>query len=148
MRFKSTLTATSCAFVMSILGETFAKVSATTEAQDKTIASKQTGNLFIRLTNDTGKLINGENYVCVLFQSASSTPAPDMREVRVDFGLRVGRIQEPPITANLTKNGADRYCGHADLEESHYQSASYYTTVRFVEGAGKKRNASFFLTVR
>jgi hypothetical protein len=59
MKFKSTLigTAMSCAFVMSILGETFAAVSATMEVQDKTIASKQTGNLVILLTNDTGKLI-------------------------------------------------------------------------------------------
>jgi hypothetical protein len=134
-------------FVMSILGETLATASTDTGIQDKTIESKKNGNLLIRLTNETDKLINGENLICVLFQSTSSARALDIRDVTVDFGLRVGRIQEPPITASLTKNGTDRYCGYVDLEESHYQSASYYTTVRFVEESGRKKSAAFFLTV-
>jgi hypothetical protein len=100
------------------------------------------------LTNDTGKLTPGENHFCVQFQSGSPTRAVDIREVSVDFRLLVGRIQEEPITAHLSRNHTDRYCGHIDLGSRYYQPSSYYAFVRYVEATGKKTSARLFLTVR
>jgi hypothetical protein len=150
MKVKSKLirTATSSLFVVLILGETFAVASTPEDVREKTIASRRTGNLVIALANDIGKLTPGENDFCVLFQSNSSSAAIDIREVSVDFTLLVGRIHEAPITAHLSQNGADRYCGHIDLGPQYYRPASYYAVVRYVEVTGKKKSARLSLTVR
>ena len=149
MKVKSKLiwTATSSLFVIFILGEKYA-ASIPEGHNEKTIASTRTGNVVIALTNDTGKFTPGGNDFCVQFQSISSSPAINARDVSVDFTLLVGRIHEAPITAHLIQNGADRYCGRMDLGPQYYRPASYYAVVRYVEANGKKKNVRLSLTVR
>ena len=129
------------------LGEMFVSASTSVDVPDKTITSKRTGGMVFVLANDTGKFVSGENHICVLFQSGSPTLAGDIREVSVDFRLLVGRLQEEPMTAHLSQNGTDRYCGHINLGPQYYRPASYYAFVRYVEVNGKKKSARLFVTV-
>jgi len=145
---KMTRTATSFLFAMFILGEMSVSASTTVDIPDRTIASKRTGSMVVVLANDTGKLTPGENQFCALLQNGNPTRAADIREVSVDFRLLVGRIQEKPMTAHLSQNGADRYCGLINLGSQYYRPASYYAYVRYVEATGKKRSTRLFLTVK
>ena len=140
--------AASLLFAASIFGETYVAASITADVPNKTIASKRTGSVVIALTNDAGRLKPGENHFCVLFQSGSPTRASDVGEVSVDFRLLVGRIEEKPVTAHLSQNGVDRYCGDINLGPQYYRPASYYAFVRYVGATGKKKSTRLFLTVR
>jgi hypothetical protein len=62
--------------------------------------------------------------------------------------LLVGRIEERPLTAHLSPNGPDRYCGHIDLGPQYYRPASYFAFVRYTEQTGKKKSTRLSLTVR
>ena len=124
--------------VMFILAEM--SVAATVDVPDKTIASKRIGSMVVVLANDTGKLIPGENHFCVLFQNSSPPRGADFREVSVDFRLLVGRLQEESITAHLSQNGPDRYCGRINLAPQYYRPASYYAFVRYTEANREKKS--------
>lgn len=109
-------------------------------ASETTLASKRTKDLVIALTSSQGGLKRGENSFCVLFQKAGTDEPVDVRNVRVDFTLLVGRIQEEPITTELTGDRAGRYCGHVNLGKQYYVPASYYVLVFYTDAAGR-RNA-------
>jgi hypothetical protein len=66
----------------------------------------------------------------------------------VDFRLLVGRIEEQPMTAHLSQNGEDRYCGDINLGPQYYRPASYYVFVRYIEATGKKNRTRLSLSVR
>jgi hypothetical protein len=145
---KMTWAAASCFFTMLILGATLSAASPTVNIPEKTIASKQVGNIVIALTNETGQLTSGENHFCVLFQNAVPAQTIDVQDVIVDFRLLVGRIQEMPRTAHLSQSGAGRFCGPINLGPQYYSPASYYAFVRYVESTGKKKSVRLSLTVK
>ncbi len=150
MKVKSKLaqTATSYLFVMFILSETLVAASPAVDVPDKTIAMKRAGNMPIVLTNDTGKLIRGENHFCLLFQGGNPTSASNIQDVSVDFRLLVGRLQEEPVTAHLSRNSVNRYCGDITLGSKYYQPSSYYAFVHYLEAPGKKKSARLHVTVK
>lgn len=147
VRSKLLRTAASCVFAILVLSATLAGASTAEDVQDKTIASKRSGNLVVVVTNEAGKLTPGENHFCVLFQSISPSTAIDVREVTVDFRLLVGRIEEAPITAHLNSIGAQRFCGRIDLGRQYYRPSNYYVFVRCLEATGKKRSIRLFVSV-
>jgi hypothetical protein len=115
---------------------------------EKIIASKQTRSMAIVFTNDSGKLTAGDNNFCVLFQSLETATSADVHNVSVDFRLLVGRIQEIPITAQLTQDGIGRYCGRVNLGRQYYTPSSYYAYVHYADATGKKKTAQLHLTAR
>lgn len=140
--------ATFCSLSMLMIAGMPCAASTPTEVQEKAIASKQSGNLIVVMTNEAGKLTPGENHFCVLFQSISPASAIDVREVTVDFRLLVGRIEEALITAHLSSIGAQRFCGRIDLGRQYYRPASYYAFVHYVEASGRKRSIRLHLAVK
>jgi hypothetical protein len=121
---------------------------ATVAPTEMTVASKRTKDLVITITSMDGRLKGGENSLCVLFQKRATQEAVDLQNVSIDFTLLVGRIQEEPIRAQLTKDQVGRYCGHVDLGKQYYVPASYYAFVRYTDGVGKKRRQRLFLSVK
>lgn len=115
-----------CSLAMSILGATLARASIGTDGQERTIASTRARHLLVTLTNESGKFTADANRFCVLFQSRSASTAIDIHEVSVDFRLLVGRIQERPLTAYLSPNGSERFCGDINLGRQYYRPANYY----------------------
>ena len=142
------LMAVSAFFVAFMFGKTLLAAPPAVDAPEKIIASRRIRNAAIVLTNDSGKLTPGENSFCVLFQTKETTSSVEVREVSVAFRLLVGRIEEKPITAQLSQEGVGRYCGRIDLGRQYYQPASYYAFVRYTENTGKKRSVRLSLTVR
>jgi hypothetical protein len=115
---------------------------------EKTIASKRLRTVAITFTNDSGKLTAGENRFCVLFHNLETANSADVQNVTVDFRLLVGKIQEEPITAELTQDGVGRYCGRINIGRQYYAPSNYYVHVRYADATGKKRTVRFYLSVR
>jgi hypothetical protein len=113
-----------------------------------TVASKRTKDLAIAIMSRDGRLKGGENSFCVVFQRRGTQEPVDVGNVSVDFTLLVGRIQEEPIKAQLTKDQVGRYCGQVNLGKQYYVPASYYAFVRYTDGVGKKRRQRLFLSVK
>ena len=145
---KTIWTANTVLFAIFFLGATLAATSSAEGIQEKTIASKRSGNLVVVMTNETGKLTPGENHFCVQFQSISPSTAINIQEASADFRLLVGRIEEAPITAHLSSNGAQNFCGGIDLGRQYYRPANYYVLVHYVEATGKKRSTRLSLAVK
>jgi hypothetical protein len=122
-----------------VVAELFSRVP-TTRATATTLASKRTKDLVIAITSSQGGLKGGENSFCVLFQKTGTDEPVDMRNVRVDFTLLVGRIQEDPVKTELTRDRVGRYCGHVNLGKQYYVPASYSVFVYYTDAAGRKRN--------
>jgi hypothetical protein len=118
------------------------------DLSEKTIASKRVRNVVIEFTNGSGKLTAGENRFCVLFYNLETANSADVQNVRVDFRQQVGKIQEKPITAELTQDGVGRYCGRINLGRQYYSPSNYYVSVRYADATGKKRTVRFYLSVR
>lgn len=118
-----------------------------TRATETTLASKRTKELVIAITSSEGGLRGGENSFCVLFHKAGTDEPVDVRNVRVDFSLLVGRIQEQPIKTELIRDRAGRYCGHVNLGKQHYVPASYYAFVFYTDAARRKKKTRLFLSV-
>jgi hypothetical protein len=119
-----------------------------TQATETTLASKRTKDLVIAITSSEGRLKGGENNFCVLFQKTATDEPVDVRNVRVDFTLLVGRIQEEPIKTQLTEDRVGRYCGHVNLGKQYYTPASYYAFVFYTDAAGRKKKERLLLSVR
>jgi len=113
-----------------------------------TVASKRTKDLVITITSADGRLKDGENSFCVVFQKRGTEDLVDVRNVSVDFTLLVGRIQEKPIKGRLTEHLTGRYCGQVNLGKQFDVPASYYAFVRYTDGAGKRKRQRLFLSVR
>ena len=112
------------------------------------IASKQTRDVVITITNADGKLRGGDNDLCALFERRETREPVAVQNVSVDFTLLVGRIQEQPIRAPLPQDQSGRYCGHVNLGKQYYVPASYYAFVRYTDIDGKKRKERLFLSVK
>jgi hypothetical protein len=112
------------------------------------IASKRTNQLVITITSPDGRLKGGENSFCVMFEKKGTREPMDVENVSVDFTLLVGRIQEEPIRAHLTKDQKGHYCGHVDLGKQYYIPASYYAFVFYTDASGQERKARLFLSVK
>ena len=145
---KTIRAATTCLFAIFVFGATLAAASTAEDVQEKTIASKRSGSLVVVMTNETGKLTPGENHFCVLFQTIIPSAAVEVTEVSVDFRLLVGRIEEAPLTAHLTPNGVQRFCGRIDLSRQYYRPANYYGFVHYIEANGRKRSMRLFVSVK
>ena len=113
-----------------------------------TVVSKRTNNLVITIITVDGRLKGGENSFCVVFQKKGTEEPVDFNNVSVDFTWLVGRIQENPITTQLTADRDGRYCGQVNLVKQNYIPASYYAFVRYTDESGKKRKQRFFLNVK
>ena len=111
------------------------------------VASKRTKNMVITITGSDGRLKDGENNFCVVFQKRETGEAVDLQKVSVEFALLVGRIEEEPIRVQLTGDRVGRYCGHVDLGKQYYVPASYYAFVVYTDAAGKKRKERLFLSI-
>lgn len=130
------------------LGKPLRAAQLSVNSPEKVIASTRTSSMAIVFTNDSGKLTAGDNSFCVLFQSREPTTPAGVQNVSVDFRLLVGRIQETPITAQLTPDGVGRYCGRVNLGRQYYTPSSYYAYVHYADATGKKKTARLHLTVR
>lgn len=131
-----------------VVAELFPPIPAT-RATETTLASKRTKDLVIAITSSQGGLKGGENSFCVLFQKTGTDEPVEMRNVRVDFTLLVGRIQEGPIKTQLSSgDSVGRYCGHVNLGKQYYVPASYSVFVYYTDAAGRKRKERLFLSVR
>ena len=119
----------------------------TVPSTEITVASKRTKDLAIAIISRDGRLKGGENSLCVVFQKRGTQEPVDVGNVSVDFTLLVGRIQEEPIKAQLTKDQVGRYCGQVNLGKQYYVPASYYAFVHYTNGAGKKKQR-LFLSVK
>jgi len=115
---------------------------------EMTIASKRTRDLIITITSADGRLKDGENSFCVVFQKRGTEELVDVRNVSVEFTLLVGRIQEQPIKGRLTEHQTGRYCGQVNLGRRYYAPATHYAFVRYTDGAGKKRKQRLFVSER
>ena len=115
---------------------------------DKVIATRKTKHVVTTLVNKTGKFKAGVNGFCILFTDPETKSALDFQSVRADFRLLVGRIEEVPITAGLSKEKAGRYCGQVDLGRQYYSPSSYYVFVRYTAATGKRQSARLFMAVR
>ena len=115
---------------------------------ETTIASKRARDLVITIANTTGRLREGDNDLCILFVRRETREPVDVQDVSVDFTLLVGRIQEEPIKAPLTRDQLGRYCGHVNLRKQYYIPASFYAFVRYTDVSSKKRKERFFLSVK
>ena len=133
---------------MFVLGATLARASTGTNAQEKTIASTRAGDLVITLANESGKFTADANHFCVLFQSRGPSVATEVQEVSVDFILLVGRIQERPLTAHLSPDGAGRHCGDINLGRQFYRPSNYYALVHYVVETGKKKISRLFVAIK
>jgi hypothetical protein len=120
----------------------------TAPPSEMTVTSKQTKDLVIRITSADGRLKGGENSFCVMFQKRGAQEPFDVQNVGIDFVLLVGRIQESPIRAQLTKDQMGRYCGQVDLGKQYFVPASYYAFVHYTDGTGKKRKQRLFLSLK
>ena len=118
------------------------------QASETTLASKRTKDLVIAITSSDGGLKGGDNSFCVLFHKRGTDEPVDVQNVRVDFTLLVGRIQEEPIKTKLTGDRAGRYCGRVNLGKQYYVPASYYAFVFYTDAAGRKEKERLFLSVR
>lgn len=118
------------------------------QATETTVASMRTKDLVLMITSADGGLKGGENSFCLLFQKAGTDEPVDVRNVRVEFTLLVGRIQEEPIKTHLIEDRAGRYCGHVNLGKQYYVPASYYAFVSYTDAAGRKRKERLSLSVR
>ena len=130
-----------------VVAELFPPIPAT-RATETTLASKRTKDLVIAITSSQGGLKSGENSFCVVFQKAGTDEPVDVRNVRVDFTLLVGRIQEESIKTELAGDRLGRYCGHVNLGKQYYVPASYYAFVFYTDAAGRKKKERLFLSVR
>lgn len=115
---------------------------------DKVIARKSTKYVVTTLVNKTGKFQGCVNDFCILFKDPETKSALDFQNLRADFRLLVGRIEEVPITAGLSKEEAGRYCGQVDLGRQYYSPSSYYVFVRYMTVDGKRKATRLFLSVR
>lgn len=115
---------------------------------EKVIATRKTKHVVTTLVNKTGTFKGGVNDFCVLFADPETKSALDFQNVRTDFRLLVGRIEEVPITAGLSKEDAGRYCGRVDLGRQYYSPSSYYVFVRYSTATGKRQSVRLFMAVR
>ena len=116
-------------------------------AAGKTIATKRVKDMEIWLVNDPGKFAAENNAFCVAFRTTAAG-AVDIRSVNVDFFQLVGRIQEQPISALITRESVGMYSGSVNLGRQYYNPAVYYAVVHYLDLAGKKRNTRFHLAVK
>ena len=91
----------------------------------KLIATKKSKHLVTTLVNNAGKFKGGVNDFCVLFTDPETKSALDFQNVSADFRLLVGRIEEVPISARLSKEEAGRYCGRVNLGRQYHSPSSY-----------------------
>jgi len=126
-----------------VLGAVF---SALVQAPSKTIVSRNANGMTVTLTNESGKLHEGKNSICVSFQAIKGVQPVNVRNAAIEFTLRVGRNSRV-ATAPLIQD-ADHYCGVIDLGRQFYSSANYDAVVRYVDSFGKKRKISFGLSLR
>jgi hypothetical protein len=117
-------------------------------AAEMRIASKRTKDLITTITSADGRLTGGENSFCVAFQKRETEEPVDVQNVSVEFALLVGRIEEKPMRAQLTRDRVGRNCGHANLGKQYYDPASYYAFVLYADAAGKKSKDRLFLSIR
>ena len=111
------------------------------------IASKRTKDVVIKITS-AAELSEGDNGICVIFQTTRTNAPVDMREVTVEFSLLVGKIQERPISAVLNHEGTGRSCGHINLGRLYYSPSNYYVFVRYVDTGEAKRRTRLFVSVK
>jgi hypothetical protein len=112
------------------------------------LASKHAYGLMIAITSQSGKLTEGLNSICAMFQSAENGFPIEVQNVGIEFTLLVGRNRGRPITAQLAQAATGRYCSNVDLGPQHYFPANYDVVVRYVDAAAKKRKISFGLSLK
>jgi hypothetical protein len=115
---------------------------------EKPIASGRTKGISVVLTNESGKLTNGENAICAVFQDTATSSPANVQDVRLKFTLRVGRISADAIAGQLSRDGQGRYCGHVNLGHRYYDPANYYVEMQYVDTTGKNRKLTFWATVK
>ena len=114
----------------------------------KSIATKRVKDMEIWLVNEPGKFAAGNNAFCIEFRTSDAAGAVDVRSVKVDFSLLVGRIHEEPISALIARETVGIYSGSVNLGRQYYNPALYYAVVHYLDLAGKKRNTRFHLAVK
>jgi hypothetical protein len=112
-----------------------------------TITSKWTRDLVITMTSADARLTGGDNEFCILFERRDTREPVEVENVRVDFALLVGRIQEKPIKTHLVREQQGHYCGRADLGKQYFIPANYYAFLLYADSSGKRKER-IFLTVR
>jgi hypothetical protein len=130
-------------FLLIVLG---AVSSALIQAPSTAIASRNANGLTVTITNESGKLHEGKNNICVSFQAIEGAQPLNVRNVAIEFTLLVGRNSRAS-KAPLIQD-ADHYCGIVDLGRQFYSPANYDAVVRYMDSLGKKRRISFGLSLR
>jgi hypothetical protein len=115
---------------------------------EKPIASGRTKGISVVLTNESGKLTNGENAICAVFQDTATSSPASVQDVRLKFTLRVGRISRDAIAAQLSNDGSGRYCGRVNLGRQYRHPASYYIEMRYMNTKREKGKLTFWATVK
>jgi hypothetical protein len=133
--------------LMLLAGAAVSSGSALAQAPSQRITSKHSNGMTVMLTNESGKLTEGKNSVCAVFQSIKEGHAAWVQNVEIEFTLLVGRNRGQPITAQMTENAAGWFCGSVDLGQQHYSPATYEIILRYVDVAGKKRKVWFYSSV-
>lgn len=65
------------------------------------VVSKRAMGLTISIVTADGRLNGGKNNFCTVFRELARNELIEVQNVRVDFTLHVGRIQERPIGVQL-----------------------------------------------
>lgn len=114
---------------------------------EKTVTSKRTRDLVVTIMSADGRLVAGQNSLCVRFQKRATQEPVAVSNVSVDFTLLVGRIEEQPISGALVRVENGQYCGTVNLGKQYYDPSNYYVFVRYTDAAGKRRKQRLFVSI-
>jgi hypothetical protein len=133
--------------LLSSLAESFSATPPSPCASGTILARGRNKDMLITLMNQQGRLIAGNNDLCVEFRKLETREPADVQNLSVDFRLLVGRIQGIPIKAQVARDGVSSHRCHVNLGRQYYKPANYYVFVRYLDLAGRKRKKRFLLTV-
>jgi hypothetical protein len=111
------------------------------------IVSKRAKNIEITLTSPNGKLKAGQNDMCVIFRDTETGSSPVVQVTAVEFRQAVGKVQEAPIDATITRVEAGLFCGNVNLGTQYYFPSNYYVLVHHVDAVGRRKKTRFFVVL-
>jgi hypothetical protein len=135
------------AFIILCLVSVLGAANENCEAQ-VTIATKRSHELYVSLVNQSGRLVAGEDELCVSFSTATSGQLTQVDDVSIDFRQQVGRITERPRKFRLSPDSMRRYCGNVNLGPQYYQPSRYHVAVHYIDSSKRKGTCTFFLTLK
>lgn len=113
-----------------------------------TVTAKKTKYLLIAIITPDGRMRGGENSFCIVFKSKETQVPAEVHDVKIDFVLLVGKIEEKPIKAEISRSEDGRFCGRVNLGKQYYVPAGYYAFLTYRDANGKRRRQRLFVRVQ